>query len=159
MENRGRESKSEREVSNVVSIADVRPEPPAPLSVEEAEEWKLVVNSMHPGWYRKEYQGVLVAYCRQVVLGNYFHGLASSYPTELRETDTGMKQYLDLTKAAERADRAADGPTGHRVLIWSCPLRQDPASRCHRTGSPWSRARREASGPRSLDVSPRTGFG
>ena len=108
MENRGRESKSEREVSNVVSIADVRPEPPAPLSVEEAEEWKLVVNSMHPGWYRKEYQGVLVAYCRQVVLGNYFHGLASSYPTELRETDTGMKQYLDLTKAAERADRAAD---------------------------------------------------
>lgn len=108
METRGRESKSEREVANVVSITDARPEPPLHLSAAEAEEWKRVVNSMNPSWYRKEYQGVLVAYCRQVVLGNYFHGVASSYPTELRETDTGLKQYLDLTKAAERADRAAD---------------------------------------------------
>src|SRR6188768_1646796 len=108
METRGREAKAEREVANVVNIADARPEPPAPLSVEEAAEWKRVVNSMNPSWYRKEYQGVLVAYCRQVALGNYFHGLAASFPTELRETDVGMKQYIDLTKAAERADRAAD---------------------------------------------------
>jgi hypothetical protein len=42
------------------------------------------------------------------VLGNYFHDLADSYPKELRESDVGMKQYLDWTKAAERADRAAD---------------------------------------------------
>ena len=108
METRGREAKAEREVANVVSIADARPEPPGTLSVDEAEEWKRVVNSMNPSWYRKEYQGVLVAYCRQVVLGNYCHGLASGFPVELRETDTGMKQYIDLTKAAERADRAAD---------------------------------------------------
>ena len=108
METRGREAKSEREVAQLVHIADVRPEPPAPLSVEEAEEWKRVVNSMNPNWFRKEYQGVLVAYCRQVVLGNYFHGLASAITTTLRETDEGMKQYLNLTKAAERADRCAD---------------------------------------------------
>jgi len=108
METRGREAKAEREVANVVSIADARPEPPSTLSVEEAEEWRRVVNSMNPNWYRKEYQGVLVAYCRQVVLGNYFHKVASGYPVELRETDVGMKQYLDWTKAAERADRAAD---------------------------------------------------
>lgn len=109
MENRGREAKSEREVVQLVSEpAALRPDPPTPLSVEEAEEWRRVVNHMIPGWYRHEYYGVLVAYCRQVVLGNYFHGLASAITTELRETDEGMKQYLNLTKAAERADRAAD---------------------------------------------------
>jgi hypothetical protein len=109
MESRGRESKSEREIVQLVpDTAPPRPEPPAPLSVEEVAEWNRVVNSMSPSWYRKEYQGVLVAYCRQVVLGNYFHGLAAAYPTETRESDAGMKQYLNITKAAERADRAAD---------------------------------------------------
>jgi hypothetical protein len=109
VETRGRESKLEREVVQLVpDPAPVRPVPPASLSVEEAEEWNRVVNSMSPTWFRKEYQGVLVAYCRQVVLGNYFHGLASGFPVELRETDEGMKQYINLTKAAERADRAAD---------------------------------------------------
>jgi phage terminase small subunit len=108
METRGRESKSEREVAQLVHIADIRPEPPVSLSVEEAEEWKRVVNHMAQSWYRHEYHGVLVAYCRQVVLGNYFHGLAAAISTTLRETDAGMKQYLGLTKAAERADRCAD---------------------------------------------------
>lgn len=109
MESRGRESKSEREIVKLVpEAAPTIPDPPGSLSVDEAEEWNRVVRSMLPTWFRKEYQGVLVAYCRQVVLGNYFHGLASAIPTELRETDTGMKQYIDLTKAAERADRAAD---------------------------------------------------
>jgi hypothetical protein len=109
MESRGRESKSEREISQVVALTPPpRPEPPGSFSVEQKTEWDRVVNGMHVGWYRAEYYGVLVAYCRQVVLGNYFHELAESYPKELRESDEGAKQYLDWTKAAERADRAAD---------------------------------------------------
>ena len=108
METRGRESKAEREVAQLVHIADVRPEPPGALSVDEAEAWRRVVNHMHPGWYRHEYYGVLVAYCRQVVLGRYFRGKASEVTEEQRDTDDGMAKYLKLTKAAERADRAAD---------------------------------------------------
>lgn len=109
METRGREAKAEREIVALVpNTAPPIPEPPGSLSVDEAEEWRRVVNSMSPTWFRKEYHGVLCAYCRQVVLGNYFHGLASAIPVEVRETDEGMKQYVFLTKAAERADRAAD---------------------------------------------------
>lgn len=109
MESRGRESKSEREIVQLVAnTPPPRPEAPESFSVEQKAEWDRVVSSMSPTWYRAEYYGVLVAYCRQVVLGNYFHELADSYPKELRESDAGMKQYLDWTKAAERADRAAD---------------------------------------------------
>jgi phage terminase small subunit len=109
VETRGRDSKAEREIVKLVpDAAPIRPEPPALLSVEQAEEWRRVVDHMAPGWYRQEYHGILVAYCRQVVLGNYFHGLADGIAVELRESDEGMKQYTYFTKAAERADRAAD---------------------------------------------------
>lgn len=109
METRGREAKAEREVVQLVpDAAPIRPEPPPRLSVLQAEVWNRVVNSMSPTWYRKEFQDVLVAYCRQSVLADEYHTLAAAYPKELRETDTGMKQYLDWTKAAERADRAVD---------------------------------------------------
>lgn len=109
METRGREAKSEREVVQLVPNPEpIRPEPPTPLSPEQAAVWNRVVNSMSPTWYRKEFQDVLVSYCRQAVLAEEFHALAAGYPKELRETDVGMKQYLDWTKAAERADRAVD---------------------------------------------------
>lgn len=109
METRGRESKSEREIVKLVpEVAPSIPAPPDSLSPLESEVWNLVVRSMNPTWYRKEFQHVLSAYCRQVVLAEEFHGLAAGYPKELRETDTGMKQYLEWTKAAERADRAVD---------------------------------------------------
>lgn len=109
MENRGRSSKAEREIVQLVPDAvPIRPAAPDSLSVEEAEEWRRVVDSMVPSWYRAEYQGVLVAYCRQVVLGNFFHDQAAAVPTQERETDEGMAKYMKLTKAAERADRAAD---------------------------------------------------
>lgn len=109
METRGRSSKAEREIVQLVPDAvPIRPEPPGSLSVEEAGEWRRVVDSMNPSWYRAEYQGVLVAYCRQVVLGNFFHDQAAAVPAPERETDEGMAKYLKLTKAAERADRAAD---------------------------------------------------
>lgn len=109
MEARGRESKAEREIAQLVPISDARPEPPGSLSVDEATEWRQVVNSMSPTWYRKEYQGVLVAYCRQVVLGNYFHGQANAMTAVDKEAnEAGMQKYVYLTKAAERADRAAD---------------------------------------------------
>lgn len=109
METRGRESKAEREIVQLVpNTAPPRPEPPASLSVEQAVEWNRVVNNMSPNWYREEYRGVLTAYCKQVVLAAYCHSTAEAYPTELRESDVGMKQYLDWTKAAERADRAVD---------------------------------------------------
>jgi hypothetical protein len=109
VETRGRESKSEREIAKLAPVAESSiPAPPDSLSVEQAEEWNLIVRSMGPSWYRKEYGRVLMSYCRQAVLSAEFHERAASFPTELRDTDTGMKQYIELTKAAERADRAVD---------------------------------------------------
>lgn len=109
METRGRESKSEREVVKLVpDAAPIRPEPPARLSAEQAEEWRLIVSSMSPDWFRKEYTGVLVSYCRQIVRANYFHDLADAIPTEVREADGGMKQHAYFARMAEKADRAAE---------------------------------------------------
>lgn len=105
METRGRTSEAERAVAQVVQLSDARPEPPALLSVAETEEWRRVVNHMSPGWYRQEYHGVLVAYCEQVVLGQDFKRQAAAVVD--RETE-GLDLYIKLTKAAERANRAAD---------------------------------------------------
>jgi hypothetical protein len=109
METRGRESKSEREIVKLVpEVAPTIPAPPDSLLPEEAEVWNRVVRSMSPMWYRKEFEDVLKSYCRQSARADYCHSVAAGFPKELRETDAGMKQYLEWTKAAERADRAVD---------------------------------------------------
>jgi hypothetical protein len=85
--------------------APLRPDPPATLSVEEAEEWRNVVANMAPGWFRKEYRGILVAYCQQVVVGGFFAAKAAEVADK---EGVGLELYIKLTKAAERANRAAD---------------------------------------------------
>lgn len=105
MESRGRESKAEREVAKLVPVADTRPEPPALLSVEEAEEWRRVVNHMPQEWYRQEYYGELVPYCQQVVLGAGFAAQAKLVDNKYQ---SGLDEYIKLTKAAERANRVVD---------------------------------------------------
>lgn len=107
METRGRVSELEREAAAVTTLQAVPVDvtPPDVLSEDEAAEWRNVCTHMPRGWYRPEYQGVLIAYCRQVVRGELFNDLAAE---QERETDEGLNKYLKLTKAAERADRAAD---------------------------------------------------
>src|SRR5687768_4357004 len=107
METRGRVSELEREVASVSTLqaVPINDSPPDVLSEDEAAEWRTVCAHMPRGWYRREYQGVLIAYCRQVVRGELFSGLAAE---QKRDTEEGLNKYLKLTKAAERADRAAD---------------------------------------------------
>lgn len=105
MESRGRQSESEREVSSVVRIADVRPEPPAELGPDEAIEWRRVVNSMPLGWYRNEYHGVLIPYCEQIVVGRQCAAQARELTDKF---GADLDLYIKLTKMAERANRAVD---------------------------------------------------
>lgn len=105
MENRGRESELEREVANVVRIADVRPDPPPELNEIEAAEWRRVVDHMPLGWFRHEYYGELVPYCQQLVKGLGFEAAAKLVADKYGE---GLDQYIKLTKAAERANRVVD---------------------------------------------------
>src|SRR5262245_11159160 len=43
-----------------------RPEPPAELTQEEAQEWQEIVTRMPPGWFTRETWPVLVQLCRNI---------------------------------------------------------------------------------------------
>jgi hypothetical protein len=68
MRQRGRKSAASLEVISY-SDADVvrRPDPPAELTEEEAEEWKSVVGRLPAHWFLAETHQLLAQYCRHVV--------------------------------------------------------------------------------------------
>lgn len=66
---RGRPSAADKQALAVVEAVQVlqRPEPPAELSDEMADEWRAIVDRLPGGWFPKETHGVLAQYCRHLV--------------------------------------------------------------------------------------------
>ncbi len=59
-----------------MSITSVnRPEPPADLTDEQAEEWRAVVNRMPAEWFPPEIHPLLAQYCRHVISARHIAGL------------------------------------------------------------------------------------
>jgi len=69
MEGRGRKSAASLSVvggqTSLESVA--RPKPPADLTMDQAEEWREVVNRLPADWFPRETWGLLSQYCRHIV--------------------------------------------------------------------------------------------
>jgi hypothetical protein len=66
---RGRKSAASLTVvpaAEIISIVE-RPQPPAELSLEQAVEWRAIVDRLPAGWFPRETWPLLSQYCRHVV--------------------------------------------------------------------------------------------
>lgn len=100
METRGRKSESEREVAQLVAVRDDRPEPPADLTAEQAEEWRAVVGRMPASWFKREHYGMLSAYCRHVCRSRAVEKELAMQPID------DLERYEKLARGAERETRS-----------------------------------------------------
>jgi hypothetical protein len=72
MGNRGRVSSASLAVIGPGGVSTVRrPDPPAELSDEEAEEWRAIVNRLSADWFPRETHALLVQFCRSVITCRY----------------------------------------------------------------------------------------
>lgn len=70
MGSRGRRSSAELTVISSQGIEAMRrPDPPAELSDEQAEEWRSIVNSLPADWFLRGGLPTLSQYCREIVAG------------------------------------------------------------------------------------------
>jgi len=101
---RGRKSADSLQVvtpGNVTSLA--RPEPPADLTPEQADEWWAVVERMPADWFPRETHGLLSQYCRHVVTARRVAQLIQSAEGA---DDLDIQQLDQLYKMQEREGRA-----------------------------------------------------
>ena len=104
MAQRGRKSADSLQVvtpGNVTSLA--RPEPPADLTPEQADEWWAVVERMPADWFPRETHGLLSQYCRHVVTARRVAQLIKSAEDA---DDLDIQQLDQLYKMQEREGRA-----------------------------------------------------
>ena len=104
MASRGR--KSAAALSVVPTLPNQRPEPPAELTKEQAEEWRAVVGRMPADWFTRETHALLAQYCRHVVRARVLAGAIDQFDSEWLKTEVGVETYDRLTRIAEREGRA-----------------------------------------------------
>ena len=104
MASRGR--KSAAALSVVPTLPNQRPEPPAELTKEQAEEWRAVVGRMPAGWFTRETHGLLVQYCRHVVKARLIARALDGYDPAVLATPEGVEAFDKLAKMADREGRA-----------------------------------------------------
>jgi phage terminase small subunit len=105
MKQRGRKSEASREVASLTLESD-RPEPPAELTDEQAEEWQAVVDRLPADWFQAEHYPVLADYCRHVCRARFVARVLDAFPAQELETDEGVRRFDKLSNAAERETRA-----------------------------------------------------
>lgn len=97
MGNRGRVSAAALTVIGPGGIETIRrPEPPAELTDEQAEEWRAIVNRMPAEWFTRETEPLLVQYCRTIVRARRLAQLLNN--TEKSE-ELDVKEYRDLLRS------------------------------------------------------------
>jgi len=68
MGSRGRQSKADLQIVGTREVeATERPQPPAELTKEQAQEWIELVTAQPADWLGRERHGLLCAYCRHIV--------------------------------------------------------------------------------------------
>lgn len=99
---RGPKSSAELSIAKVVEMVP-RPEPLRELTVEQADEWRAIVNRMPADWFPRETHGLLAQYCRHVVAARRVAQLVEAMESQ---EDFDVDEYDKLLKMQEREGRA-----------------------------------------------------
>lgn len=99
--------KSAAALAVVTQLPGQRPEPPADLTSEQAEEWRAVVGSEPADWFPRATHGMLADYCRSVVLARHVAAQINAFDMALIETEEGLKRFDKLSAILERHTRAS----------------------------------------------------
>lgn len=104
MGTRGRASAAAMTVISGGGIETVRrPDPPADLTVEEADEWRAVVNRLPADWFPAETLPMLAQYCRHTSAARRVAHLIERMQSD--EEGFDIKDYDRLLKMQERESR------------------------------------------------------
>lgn len=104
MRTRGR--KSSAALAVVTTLPGQRPEPPAELTDEQADEWRAVVGRMPSDWFTRETHELLANYCRHVTKARTLAKAIDGFDPEWLVDEDGLKRFDKLTQMAEREGRA-----------------------------------------------------
>lgn len=104
MSQRGRKSAAALSVVTEKPVSYLeRPEPPADLTAEQAEEWICVTDGLPAEWFSSVTHGLLTQYCRHVVAARKVSQLIAGAEAE---KELIIEDYDRLLKMQEREGRA-----------------------------------------------------
>ena len=104
MKQRGR--KSAAELSVVTSVPGQRPEPPANLTEQQAEVWRMVTSTKPHDWFTKDTHKLLVSYCKHATTAEQIDRALDNTPDSALSDAEGLKQYKELVGLREKQTRA-----------------------------------------------------
>lgn len=101
---RGRKSAAELAIIGPGGVETIRrPEPPAELTDEQADEWRAIVNRLPADWFPRETWGLLAQYCRHVTRARR---LAQLLVAAEAAEEVDVKEYRELLRSEEEQSRA-----------------------------------------------------
>lgn len=80
-----------------------RPDPPSELTVEQAEEWRAIANSMAADHFTRETWPMLAAYCRHIVAARHVAKLIENCESG---NTIDVEEYERLLRMQEKEGRA-----------------------------------------------------
>ncbi len=84
-------------------IAIERALPPADLTDEQVDVWRIIVNRMPADWFPAETHPLLVQYCRHTIRARR---LAQLLDNMEKSQEVDIKEYRDLLRSEEEQSRA-----------------------------------------------------
>lgn len=101
---RGRKSAASLAVIGPGGVQTIRrPDPPAELTGEQADEWTAIVNSMSADWFPRATWPVLAQLCRHIIRARR---LAQLLDATEKSDGFDVKEYRDLLRSEEEQSRA-----------------------------------------------------
>jgi hypothetical protein len=142
MASRGRKSAASAEVSVVAGTFGKRPDPPAELSDDESEIWRVTVSSEASDFFgTAALKGMLKDYCRHRASADKVSEIINVFQAEWLKNADGAKRYHALLRMRDLETRAAaDKATKLRLTNQSryTPQAASTASRSASRGlKPW----------------------
>jgi hypothetical protein len=135
MRQRGRKSAASLTVIPSTGIESVRrPDPPAELTEEQAEEWQAVVNRLPADWFPRETQQLLVQYCRHVVCARRVAQLIARAEAE---DEFDIKYYARLLRMQETEGRAISSLATRMRMTQHATVKHAQARKPSMVKKPW----------------------
>jgi hypothetical protein len=132
---RGRKSAASTEIiiaSNVEVIN--RPQPPDDMPLEQAVEWRAVVDRMPADWFPRETHALLVQYCRHVAASRR---IALLIVRAEKAKTFDLDAYDKLLKMQEREGRAISSLATRMRITQQATVRAESAKKPGQITAPW----------------------